>query len=111
MRKKLCLLLAVLLLGLLLCGCGNYEKKLVATWEGDGTMDLAPLVGAQVLEFREDGVLAVQTAGGVEQYGFSATDDTLTVRRLDKDMAWGFAYDIRGNTLVLGRGTPFRKAG
>jgi len=107
MKRLIVLALALVLL----CGCGNYEKKLVATWEGDGTMDLTPLVGAQVLEFREDGILAVQTAGGVEQYGFSATDDTLTVRRLDKDMAWGFLYDIKGNTLVLGRGTPFRKVG
>lgn len=107
MKRIVCLVFALGLL--LLCACvpRDYVEDLTGVWQGDGSMDLAPIMGVRVLIFKGDGVLIVEGGTGAGQYKVSATDDTLTVAPMTGDGAFGFAYDIKGDKLILGRGTEF----
>lgn len=102
----------VLLLALLLCGCAGADHvgKLNGVWEGTGSLDLAPLMGAEVLYF-QDGTLIVEGGPGAGEYGVKATDDTLTVSSDWEEGAFGFSYKIKGDTLILCGDVEFYRVG
>ena len=100
----LCLLLSLLTL----TACGNYEKKLIGSWKGDGTLDVkgidTPFEYAERITFSEGNVAIIVGMGRDESIvlGWSASDDTLTFN--GEDLSWGTPYTRKGDTLIIGRG-------
>ena len=107
MRKKALVCLCAALL-VLLCSCGSrgYIDDLAGVWQGDGTMDYAPLMGARVLSF-DGNVLTVDFGAMEEKYEVSATDDTLTITSPSREGGFGLAYEIKGDELILCSETEF----
>jgi len=96
-------LLSALLLGLaMLCSC-SHEARLVGTWQGDGTLDMisteVPYEFATKMVFSSDGTAVITVDGYETQYGYHATDDTITLN--GGDMSYGFDYSLSGRTLTI----------
>ena len=106
------LIAIVLLLAFLLCGClpVDHVGKLNGVWEGDGSLEHAPLMGAEVLYFH-DGKLIVEGGMGAGEYGVKATDDTLTIFSDWEEGAFGFSYKIKGDILILCGDVEFYRVG
>lgn len=105
---KSILIAAVVLL--LLCSC-DYERRVVGTWVGDGTMDIlgmeAPIEFVHSWTFRADGTAVAEkrTSDGVlytEEFTYSMTDDTIGWS-LD-GISYALVYRIKGNTLMIETG-------
>ena len=94
--SAICLVLAAL------CAC-SHEARLVGTWQGDGPLDIsateAPYEFATKMVFSSDGTVLITVDGYETQYGYHATDDTLTLN--GGDMSYGILYSLSGRTLTI----------
>ena len=114
MKRKLLVLAGAC--ALMLSGCGgwadsvvimgrhDYEAMVLGRWVNDGTaVEWAGEEGGNVvaLTFEEDDRLTVETADGrTYEYGYTMTDDTMTIQQ--EDIAYGVPYETDGDTLTLG---------
>ena len=107
--KKFAALCLLLLSLLTLTACADrYEKKLIGSWAGNGTLDVkgidTPFEYAERITFSEGNVAIIVGTGGDESIvlGWSASDDTLTFN--GEELSWGTPYTRKGDTLIIGTG-------
>ena len=105
MKRRVFLSAAALCL--FLCACSP-ETKIVGTWSlnsGTGPSDLGfPFDSAVTWTFRSDRTAMAEVPnadGGVEvqEYGYTMTDDTLTLTT--DEISYGILYELDGDTLTL----------
>ena len=100
--KKLLAGLCALAAMLCLCAC-RYEAKAVGTWQGSGRIDVLCLDDPVTeLVFSEDGTLVIQTEKGGTEYGYSMSDDTLTIN--GDGISYGVRYSIKRDELRIRSG-------
>ena len=99
---RLIVVSAIFLALVALCAC-SHEARLVGTWQGDGTLDVsateAPYEFATEMVFSSDGTVVITVDGYETQYGYHATDDTLTLN--GGDMSYGILYSLSHRTLTI----------
>ena len=105
MRARLFVLSAVFCL--CLCGCSS-EIQIVGTWSRDGGPEPSeagvPFDSAVTWTFGSDRTATAEVPaadGGVDvqEYGYTMTDDTLTLTT--DEMGYGIRYELDGDTLTL----------
>ena len=113
MTKKILRILCVFLVSVLLYSCMNFNaKRIVGTWEGDGSFSFRegmPISGVTRLVFREDETGTAYAEEGEIPFTYALTDDTLTIRP-SKDFGLGITYSISSDTLTLRRECVFTRA-
>ncbi|MBR3987683.1 MAG: lipocalin family protein [Clostridia bacterium] len=96
MKKTLCIILAVMLLAVSLCACGNSGSSIVGSWSGttDGF--------AVTMSFEKDGSGVMSALGGLasESFTYTIEGDTIEVKTSDDDPEV-FDFEIDGDTLTL----------
>lgn len=95
MKKTLCIILAVLVLAVSLCACGN-GSSIEGSWTGSAE-------GISVtFKFEKDGNGTLSALGGLasESFTYTIADGKITITDGDGD-ADVFDYSIDGDTLTL----------
>ena len=115
MKARVFLSAAALCFCLCLCACSP-ETKIVGTWSlnsGADPTDMGfPFDSAVTWTFRSDGTATAGVSnadGGVvdQTYGYTLTDDTLTLTTDDvnsistDEISYGILYELDGDTLTL----------
>ena len=96
------ILLAAVCLAALLCGCSR-EAKVVGTWVSCGTADIKgsgfEFKRADQWTFTEEVTALVTIDGKTTEYGYSMSDDTLTLN--GETMSYGVRYKLKGDTFSI----------
>lgn len=107
MNPRVFLSTAALCLCLGLCACSP-ETKILGTWSldsGTAPSDLGfPFDSAVTWTFRSDRTATAEIPNedgtvGSQEYGFTMTDDTLTLTT--DEISYGILYELDGDTLTL----------
>ena len=107
MKARVFLSAAALCFCLCLCACSP-ETKIVGTWSlnsGADPTDMGfPFDSAVTWTFRSDHTATAEIPvadGGVDvqEYGYTMTDDTLTLTT--DEISYGILYELDGDTLTL----------
>jgi len=100
--KLMRIVLTMLCLALLLCGCSR-EAKVVGTWVSCGTPDIKgsdfAFKRADQWTFTEEGTALVTVDGETTEYGYSLSDDTLTLN--GETISYGVRYKLKGDTFSI----------
>lgn len=95
MKKTLCIILAVMLIAVSLCACGN-ENRIIGSWSG--TTDGIPIT----MTFDKDGsgIMSFSDSFSANAFTYKIEGSTITAIAVDGS-AIIFKYSIDGDTLTL----------